>query len=819
LPGTRGDPRFSPFYYYPFLFAGAFSSVARKDLRRLCLANRVLLEAVLLADKKIDETRPWTPWDFCLADRCVHRALEILLPLFPPEHEFWRDTDAWYLEHARAIVREQRLHRHRLCEYPQEEFFDISSGKVALLRTNLLAMGILSGRKHEWRPLMQSQDRFLVGFQCFDDLRDWKEDLRQRNYTFLLTRVLFAGGFDRQVHRAEPVPQDAVGQVLYHRAIAEDQLRLAEQCFEDALDSAEGMNVPLWIGTVRGFLHHCRTMRHDLAEIRRRTTRKPTSMTVEERIEAALGYVAGSRPCSPGFPLARSPYPFMNPSVILAPSRFVTFSMELALSPLQGLNPRLPGRLLETSRWLAGPLQTPPDSSIPAVLEESLAPIAMDREALFRLDEHLESRGHPRPHGLYLAHLLLAASRAKIRLPRLESWVAGAVRKADYALWARIPSGDPPSLSLRAGVFHPLLPLLLLCHACGPRLPRKPLHEYLLRCGRAPGAWSNPTDTALALLCLLATGYQGPELSCAAERLLQTQEADGSWPPNAVYQENGHFYGSRELTTAWSLLAWFSHRLVHPSSAAQAGPGQIRTKASPEPKIVLHAGVPERLHRYALSVLGEARKVLAPPWPGTIFLGRWPGMPPHFFLSVSGRMTTGIHLRSGPGNRPLSTGLRPLNVEILMALTTTRRGLTHGPLRDRLERIFVSGLALSACAGLFPDQAPWERLGMQRLDWTWCREHEAFLWEELRRFLLHPDPREPAFRWLLPEPTPSQDSPIPAGAALFLGEGLFRQPCDARDARRQVQEMLEKSLPDIVRTFRRKAGLDNHENTFARGLP
>jgi hypothetical protein len=31
--------------------------------------------------------------------------------------------------------------------------------------------------------------------------------------------------------------------------------------------------------------------------------------------------------------------------------------------------------------------------------------------------------------------------------------------------------------------------------------------------------------------------------------------------------------------------------------------------------------------------------------------------------------------------------------------------------------------------------------------------------------------------------------------------------------------MLEKSLPDIVRTFRRKAGLDNHENTFARGLP
>jgi hypothetical protein len=811
--------RFSPFYYYPFLFAEAFPSVTRKDLRRLSLANRVLLEAVLLADRKIDQTRPWTPSDFCLADRCVHRAMEILLPLFPPEHEFWQETDAWYLEHARAIVREQRLHRHRLCEYTQEEFFQISTGKVALLRTNLLAMGILSRRKHVLMPLMRSQDRFLVGFQCFDDLRDWKEDLRHRNYTFLLTRVLFAGGFDRQVRLAAPVPQDAVGQVLHHRGFAEDQLRLSERYFQDALDSAEGMNVPLWTGTVRGFLHHCRAIRHDLVEIRRRTTAKPTLKPVEECLETALCFLAGSRSSCRGFPLARSAYPFMNPSILLAPSRFATFSMELALSPLHGMDPRLSGRLLEASRWLAGPPQAKPDPSLPAVLEESVAPIGLDRDALFRLDEDLEFTGHQRPHGLFLAHLLLAASRAKIRLPRLESWVSETIRKADYALWARIPSGNPPNPPWRAGLCHPLLPVLLFCQARGPGLPRRQLQEYLLRRGCAPGAWSNPTETALTLLCLLATGYQGPEISSAAEKLLHTQEADGSWPPNAVYEESDHFYGSRELTTAWCLLALFSHRLLPPSPAVQAGPGRIRRKASPKPKIVLHAGMRARLHRYALSVLGEARKVLPPPWPRTIFLGRWPGMPSHFFLSVSGRMATGVHVRPGPRDPTVSTGRRPLNVEIVMALVTARRGLTHGPLRDRLERIFVSGLALSVCAGLFPDQAPWETLGMQRLDWTWCREHEAFLWEEMRRFLLHPDPRCPQFRWLLPGATPSQDAPIPAGAALFLGQGLFRQPWDAREARRQVQEMLDKSLPDIVRTFRRKTGLENHENTFAQDLP
>ena len=171
---TDGNIGFSPFYYYPFLFASAFPSVAVEDLRTLALANRFLLEAILLSDKKIDETRPWTAADFYLVDSYFHKALEMLIPLFPLEHEFWQKTQEWFLQHGRAIIKEQLRHRHRICPYTQEEFFEVATGKVALIKTNLLAMALLSDTSHVLAPLMESQDRFLAGFQCFDDLRDWK---------------------------------------------------------------------------------------------------------------------------------------------------------------------------------------------------------------------------------------------------------------------------------------------------------------------------------------------------------------------------------------------------------------------------------------------------------------------------------------------------------------------------------------------------------------------------------------------------------------------------------------------------------------------
>jgi hypothetical protein len=304
-------------------------------------------------------------------------------------------------------------------------------------------------------------------------------------------------------------------------------------------------------------------------------------------------------------------------------------------------------------------------------------------------------------------------------------------------------------------------------------------------------------------------------LSSAVEKLIRSQEPDGSWPPNSLCEQANLFYGSRELTTGWCLLALFLSHLRPRLPATQDKALEGSEQPAQNPTIVLHPDLPGRLHGFTRSVLKELRTVLSPPWAHTLYVGHWPSMPPHFLLTADQRLFIGVNVLPHSRSRALSTGQRPFGVDIVMAMMLAHRCLRQGPLRDRLERIFVGGLALSICGRVWPHHKPWERIGMHKLDWDWCREHEAFLWEELRRFLLHPSPKQRVFRWLLPDPSRSPDAPIPRGASLFLGESLFENPFHNREPRKQVNSLLTKSLPDILRTFRRKVGLDRNENFFA----
>ena len=145
----------------------------------------------------------------------------------------------------------------------------------------------------------------------------------------------------------------------------------------------------------------------------------------------------------------------------------------------------------------------------------------------------------------------------------------------------------------------------------------------------------------------------------------------------------------------------------------------------------------------------------------------------------------------------------------MLGLTTAARYLARGPLCDRLERIFVSGLGLSLSERLWPGFPPCQLAGMPELDWLWCQEHEPYLWEELRRFLEHPHPKQARFHWLLPDWSPPPSNPVPAGAALYLGRELTAASLRERQGRELFPGLLQSPQADILRTFRRKVGLDN----------
>jgi hypothetical protein len=201
---------------------------------------------------------------------------------------------------------------------------------------------------------------------------------------------------------------------------------------------------------------------------------------------------------------------------------------------------------------------------LPATLERAFAPIPPDRESLSRLDRSFTPAYGPLSDGLFWANFLYTCSQTSYLPPRLGACVTDCLLRKDYTPWSFGVAFGPVASPWTRYACRPLLPLLLFCQALGKDLPREALQAYILEPYRSTGSWNHITETALALLCLLLTGYDGPEIVPAITKLTESQEPDGSWAPNAVFKEGAGYYGSRELTTAWCLeaLCRFHTRVV-----------------------------------------------------------------------------------------------------------------------------------------------------------------------------------------------------------------------------------------------------------------
>lgn len=93
--------------------------------------------------------------------------------------------------------------------------------------------------------------------------------------------------------------------------------------------------------------------------------------------------------------------------------------------------------------------------------------------------------------------------------------------------------------------------------------------ERIARRQQPDGSCGQPLLTALAACALLSFGSRGETLRRAIDSLLGGQDGAGSWPRAPMYWAPGQFWGSQELTTAFSLEALARYRLLGPRATAE----------------------------------------------------------------------------------------------------------------------------------------------------------------------------------------------------------------------------------------------------------
>ena len=816
---------FSPFYYYPFLFSTAFGGVSETFLRVLAAANRILMEAVVLLDDRIDTDRVLSPLDLHLVDSCYRRSLEMLVPFLPAGHAFWDDCQGLFLEYGRAVMQELTYHRCRISTYPPEEFYATAVGKSGLIKTTVLALhAAAADKKPELAPILRSQEDFLAAFQAYDDLKDWREDYARQNYTALLTSVLQEAGLVGVCESGDRPDVETVGRGLYFSGAAEAQLDLAECLFRRARERVKNETLPLWGEIVTGFLRNTQATRLDLVEIRRRTVRRPNHwksqaivLSREEAkddpgcfpaIEGALRYLQGEQEADGGFSLESSLFGYMNPCTPLKSSRAVTSLILEALGSLPGRLPPIRSitacglKLLET----AAPLSNPP---LPDGLERAFGPFSLpsfrslDRqfEALCGGDTRCDD---PLPRdGLFWAVLYAMATRRGVPMPAVERKIETCVLSEDYDVWflGFDRSHWCPGRALPLFLLYLLARTLKLKGASLLDGKEGVFRERLVAPFHARASWGDCTTTSLSAVALVLLGHRGPELARARERILRGQEDDGSWAPNAFYHEDGRCYGSRALTTAWCAEALSLLQKAVPAER-RVQDGTSPTTLVADDWICLHAGVPEQTREEIQAVLCAYRKALPGQRSLRLFAGTWSSMPSRFVLGEKQRTKLAINLEDL--SSLLSNRGRPLAIEVIHCCLDAHRLESQGLSGLLLEGVFLAGIALRVCCLLWPDTPARVHSGMSTLDWKWCQGNEWYLREQVKESVLHHE--ETSCR---PEPlilpVDEMAEPAPRNAAMYLGLQWVRACPGSRDFCGLRQLLLWKP-EQILTLFRAQCG-------------
>ncbi len=189
----RVGPPGSIFGFYPFLFREAFDKVSNDELEKLSLASRFLASSVVASDDLVDGDSNID----CAADvviRCQALTMEAMIAYseIGVSASFFSDIRVLFANFAHAIV----LQRHFMSGRLKLGSLDVKIGQtIAIDKTSLAFSAVLClNDLHRQSPesikaLQGALDKFNLARQYYDDLCDWRGDLRSLRPSLIVSEL------------------------------------------------------------------------------------------------------------------------------------------------------------------------------------------------------------------------------------------------------------------------------------------------------------------------------------------------------------------------------------------------------------------------------------------------------------------------------------------------------------------------------------------------------------------------------------------------------------------------------------------------------
>lgn len=206
--------------------------------------------------------------------------LDLMAPyrcLFGSDSPFWALLEEYVAQWGLSVLWEQQWHWGQVRAFEEADLI-LLARKAAVLKIPCAALCLLAGREQAIGTLERMVDDLLVSFQFMDDLRDWRGDLAQGNYTYFLTRVMAQRGLGP----AAPLTEMDVEKALFVGVVLDEFLELVAEYNRRALESVSTLDAPHLKAYITLFDQGCGQLREELEARRSERIREQFAALIQK---------------------------------------------------------------------------------------------------------------------------------------------------------------------------------------------------------------------------------------------------------------------------------------------------------------------------------------------------------------------------------------------------------------------------------------------------------------------------------------------------------------------------------------------------------
>ena len=254
---------------FPLLFVEGFGHVEPARLDRFLAGCKLLAGAITTADALFDEELERarrTSYLLCWQG-VQFESMRAFGTTFPPDSPFWASLQGALAEYLSGIVKEASYSTRRrlLIDATHAECVAIATAKSCVARVAIVGLSLLGDDGSRAHSLLQSLDKYIFARQLWDDVQDWKADLRANRPTLITVRLATTFGLTDAALRETDIA--AMSRDLYYGGHAEEFLGLARDSLACALDTADRARRLPWHALLERFHTAVEALRRDLNAI------------------------------------------------------------------------------------------------------------------------------------------------------------------------------------------------------------------------------------------------------------------------------------------------------------------------------------------------------------------------------------------------------------------------------------------------------------------------------------------------------------------------------------------------------------------------